>query len=159
MTFRIPITRLAPLALMALVLSGLALTAAATEEPDPGVLWSEIAGYQEWDNFPDHQGIQPGKAPHGPLHEVFVNDVALDNLGVPLPAGSVIVKENYTPEKKLAAVTVMVKVEGYNPEAGDWYWVKYAPDGTPDKFGMPAGCINCHGANAANDWVWVQPLD
>jgi len=25
--------------------------------------------------------------------------------------------------------TVMYKVEGYNPDAGDWFWVKYSPQG------------------------------
>ncbi len=37
----------------------------------------------------------------------------------PMPAGAIVVKENYMPDKKLAAITVMYKVAGYNPEVGN----------------------------------------
>ena len=39
-----------------------------------------------------------------------------------------------------------------NPDAGDWFWVKYAPDGKALKEGKPAGCIGCHGAKKDNDY-------
>lgn len=65
------------------------------------------------------------------------------------------------PNAKLAAITVMYKVKGYNPEANDWYWVKYLPDGSVDKMngmalaGKPPGCINCHASDsgAENDYL------
>jgi len=52
-----------------------------------------------------------------------------------------VVKDNYKPNRTLAAITAMNKIKGYNPEAGDWFWVKYAPDGKALKKGKPAGCI------------------
>lgn len=33
------------------------------------------------------------------------------------------------PDKKLAAVTVMYKVKGYNPDAGEIFWMKFLQDG------------------------------
>ncbi len=48
--------------------------------PDPDSLWKHItkeSPYTKWGFWPDHQGMQPGRAPHGPLHKVYVNDRAL----------------------------------------------------------------------------------
>ena len=79
-------------------------------------LWNEISvvsPYDKWDQWPDHTGMQSGKAPHGPLHIVYVNKTGLTK-GHPKPYGTIMVKENYTAGKKLAAITVMYKVKGYN---------------------------------------------
>ena len=85
-----------------------------------------------------------------------------------LPNGSIIIKENYGPDKKtLMAVTVMYRSKGYNPQAGDWYWAKYNPDGTiakmpPEKgsmkiAGKAKGCIMCHGETAeGNDFAFFN---
>jgi hypothetical protein len=46
---------------------------------------------------------------------------------------------------QLAALTIMYKVEGFNPEANDWFWVKAAADGSEiEKEGAVGGCIGCH---------------
>ncbi len=42
--------------------------------PDPNELWEYItksSPYKEWSFWSDHQGMQPGRAPHGPLHKVY----------------------------------------------------------------------------------------
>jgi len=125
---------------------------------DGAALWERItvlSPYKGWDQFPDHMGMQEGSAPHGPKHIVYVSRPGLVK-GHPKPDGTVIVKENYTPDEKLAAITVMYKVKGYNPEAGDWFWVKYAPDGTVGKEGKPKGCISCHSGNDDNDFIMVS---
>ena len=127
--------------------------------PDPDVLWKYItkeSPYKQWSFWPDHQGVQPGRAPHGPLHKVYVNDRALNSSQPPVQYGSIAVKENYGKDKELKAITVMYKVTDYNPDAGDWFWVKYSPDGKADKFGKPAGCVGCHGTRAANDFILVH---
>ena len=127
--------------------------------PDPDVLWKYItkeSPYKQWSFWPDHQGVQPGRAPHGPLHKVYVNDRALNSSQPPVQYGSIVVKENYGKDKQLKAITVMYKVTDYNPDAGDWFWVKYSPDGKADKFGKPAGCVGCHGTRAANDFILVH---
>jgi len=127
--------------------------------PDPDQLWRHItidSPYTKWSFWPDHQGMQPGRAPHGPLHKVYVNDRALNSDRPPLQYGSIQVKENYSKAKELKAVTVMYKINGYNPKDGDWFWVKYSLDGKAAKFGMPKGCIGCHGTRVKNDFVLVH---
>lgn len=84
-----------------------------------------------------------------------------------LPHGSILIKENYGPDQKtLMAVTVMYRSQGYNPDGGDWYWVKYNPDGTianapPDKGSMPLkgkvqGCIMCHSGADGQDFAFFN---
>ena len=116
-----------------------------------------------------HGNLYVGGPPHGKVREV-VEGVVDNKL--------VIVKSNYggkgvsiksvtkDPKKYLKAVTVMVKREGYDPEDKDWFWVKYAPDGTVLKNkkgmqlagrvakGMPVGCISCHQSASGADFVF-----
>jgi len=60
-----------------------------------------------------------------------------------------------------------VRVEkGYDPDDKDWFWVKYAPDGTvltnPKGMklagrvakGMDKGCIACHAGAPGGDMVF-----
>lgn len=82
--------------------------------------------------------MQPGRAPHGPLHKVYVNDRALNSVRPPVQYGSIAVKENYDKAKELKAITVMYKVNGYNPKDGDWFWAKYTLDGKAGRFGLAA---------------------
>lgn len=72
------------------------------------------------------------------------------------PDGTIIVKENYKPNKTLAAITVMAKVKGYNPEKGNWFWAKYSPDGIVLKSGKVKGCIKCHSDVTHTDWVFTE---
>ncbi len=146
------------LIITACFLSG-SLSSAEMPGPDPAELWNHItkvSPYKEWSFWPDHQGMQPGRAPHGPLHKVYVNDRALNSPKPPVQYGAIQVKENYSKAKELKAITVMYKVHGYNPKDGDWFWVKYAPDGKAEPFGKPAGCIGCHGTRASNDFIVVH---
>ncbi len=103
--------------------------------------------YQDWKMFPGKGKFYQGIAPHGMLLTTFVNDTAFGALKIgttPLPNGSILVKENYKPDKTLMAITVMLKKKDYYPEHGDWFWAKYGPDGTIMKEGKVAGCIGCH---------------
>ncbi|HSO07304.1 MAG TPA: cytochrome P460 family protein [Pelomicrobium sp.] len=112
-----------------------------------------------WKFFPGKQALYKGVEPHGLLLTTYVNPVAYTAISVPgnrLPHGSIIVKENYTPDKKLAAVTVMYKVEDFNPEHNNWYWLKYLPDGKVEASGKVASCQGCH-AQSKNDYV-MTPL-
>jgi|GEM_PF-3129839 len=119
-------------------------------------------------------GFYEGNPPHGGILRTYMNNIAYDaverQLGT-FPPGSIIVKENYDPgdfavdrsdndraipgfSGSPVAVTIMAKISGYNPEAGDWFWTKLQSDGTIDAAGKPAGCIGCHGTVANNDWVY-----
>ncbi len=152
----------ASLVLFALLALGAALPLQAAENmpgPDPAALWEYItktSPYPQWKMWPDHEGMQPGRAPHGPLHKVYVNDILLESKKTPVPYGSIEVKENYTPDNKVAAITVQYKIKDFNPPDGDWYWAKYSPDGQAQLFGKVAGCIGCHGTRAANDFILVH---
>ena len=147
---------------IATLVAFLMLAAAGRAEmpgPDPDALWQYItreSPYIQWQFWPDHQGLQPGKAPHGPLHKVFVNDRALKSKRLPLQDGAIEVKENYSPDKALLNVTVMYKVKGYNPDGGDWFWARFSPQGKADRFGKPAACIGCHGIRDYNDYLLVH---
>lgn len=102
---------------------------------------------QSWKFYPGKQALYTGQVPHGMLLTTYVNDAALKALSAKagtMPYGAIIVKENYTPDRKLAAVTVMYKSKDFNPLAGDWFWSKTAADGTVEASGKAAGCIGCH---------------
>ena len=141
---------------------GLVVCASAADEmpgANPQALWNyitKVSSYKSWAFWPDHKGMQKGHAPHGPWHKVYVNDKALNSAQPPVQYGAIDVKENYNRAKKLKVITVMYKVKGYNPDAGDWFWVKYSLDGKADKFGKPKGCIRCHGVKASNDFITVH---
>jgi hypothetical protein len=116
---------------------------------------------KNWKMWPGKKAFYPGKEPHGALLTTYVNKIAYDAIKGKkgqLPDGAIIVKENYSPDKKLGALTVMYKVKGYNPAAGDWFWVKYLPDGKVAVEGKVDACINCHASAKANDYVGTAPL-
>lgn len=116
---------------------------------------------KKWKMWPGKKALYKGTEPHGALLTTYVNDTALKGIkskkGV-LPNGSIVAKENYSPDKKLMAITVMYKVKGYNPEAGDWFWVKYAPDGKIAGEGKMDMCINCHSKKKENDYLFTGSL-
>lgn len=117
--------------------------------------------YKQWPMFPGKEALYKGQHPHGAYLTTYVSPAVLDALQSQrgnLPDGAIVVKENYSPEKELAAITVMYRRSGYNPEAGDWFWLKYAPDKTVLAEGKVDGCINCHRAVQNNDWVFTGPV-
>lgn len=138
-------------------------------EADADALWAHLGdeSYAEhWAPWPGRGEFYEGTEPHGALLNTYVNAEAADafETGAPaMPPGAIVVKENYSTDRILQAITVMYKLEGYNPGAGDWFWAKYLPDGSVDGegslAGRPAACIECHGAAADNDYLLTGPLD
>ncbi len=110
-----------------------------------------------------------GGPPHGKVREV---------LEATIDGKRVIVKRNYRGKditvakvaanraKYLVSITVMQKREGFDPEDADWFWVKYAPNGTIMKNkkkmslagkvakGKPVGCIACHAGAPGGTFVF-----
>lgn len=108
---------------------------------------TETDPYENWDHWPGHDGKYEGTSPHGAYLELYGNDIAIEAAkgGKPMPDGAILVKENYGEDQEtLMAITPMYKKKGYNPEAGDWFWAKYGPDGSVDDAGKIDACINCH---------------
>ncbi|MBI5574938.1 MAG: cytochrome P460 family protein [Deltaproteobacteria bacterium] len=130
-------------------------------------LWaylSKVKYQQKFALWPGKEKLYKGTEPHGALLTTYVNKSALGAIkgkkGT-MPAGAIVVKENYMPDKKLDAITVMYKVKGFNPEGGDWFWAKYAPDGmvqAEGKTGMAEMCIGCHGKVKGNDFLYTGQL-
>lgn len=136
-------------------------------------LWKEMDGYMEW---PMRSGVYPGTSPHGDFLRVYANVVNIDG-----ESHVAIVKDNFVGDDAsvesveraakdyLVAVTVMVQRDpGYAPDHGDWYWVKYLPDGSLDTNaagvelagrvgqGESRGCIPCHANAQEGDYVFLN---
>ncbi|BCR03971.1 hypothetical protein DESUT3_10400 [Desulfuromonas versatilis] len=117
--------------------------------------------YQGWALWPGKGKLYKGQHPHGAFLTTYISAEvaqAFAAKSTSVPVGGLIVKENYTPDKQLAATTVIYRIKGYNPEGGDWFWLKYAPDGSIEQEGKVEGCINCHAAVQANDWLFTGPI-
>lgn len=111
--------------------------------------------YTSWNLFPGKERLYEGTQPHGAFLTTFVNSTAYYSIKEQkgMADGSIIAKENYTAAKKFDSLTVMYKVKGYNPAAGDWFWAKYAPDGKVLASGRVTACIKCHEAKKDNDYI------
>ncbi len=111
--------------------------------------------YTSWQLWPGKGKLYPGKEPHGSLLTTYVNETAYYSVKgrKGMADGSIIVKENYTADKKLAALTVMYKIKGYNPAGGDWFWAKYGLDGKAVASGKVEACLKCHGEKKGNDFI------
>lgn len=124
------------------------------------------AAYDEWAPLPGKKAdLVAGESPHGDLIRVWANKAARSNPDK-MPSGSILIKENFNGESTLAAVTVMYRTTDYNPEGGDWYWIKYQPDGSVAKdsteadakalAGRVKSCIDCHADAAGGDFVFAN---
>lgn len=128
--------------------------------PSAGDVRQHIIGqepYKKWQLWPGKGEMYKGKEPHGSLLTTYVNDIALNSIKKlkGMANNSIIVKENYAPNKKLVAVTVMYKVKGYNPDNGDWFWAKYDAEFNVLNEGKVKGCLACHGTVKDNDYIFT----
>lgn len=133
---------------------------APTTGPEFWAYISQTHPYTKWVLWPGHEALHPGQSPHGAFIRSFVNATAHRAIAKKekmMPDGAIIVKQNYGDDKKtLAAITTMYKVKGYNPEAGDWFWAEYGPDGKEMASGKVAACIDCHGKQKAADYIFTS---
>jgi len=126
-------------------------------------LWSYITEtnpYRRWGLLPGYERMYKGKSPHGDYLKLYANPMAVNaaRKKMTMPNGSIIVQENYGPDRKtIMAITPMYKVKGYNTEAGDWFWAKYASNGNVFISGKPADCIDCHRTKEAKGWLFAEP--
>jgi cytochrome P460 len=167
--------RLLPLTIVIVTAVVLASCERSVPEPDlpplsaetisAEVLWDRIAvesDYTDYGFWPGHEGDSPGQSPHGAFHRIYVNRTLLSALPIAnrtAPNGTLIVKDNLNSAREIDSITVMAKIDGFDPENGDWYWAKYGPDGSVQAAGALAGCITCHAGVAANDYVILRRLD
>ena len=111
--------------------------------------------YTSWPLWPGTNRFQPGKGPHGAYLTTYVNPAAQQSIADKegMAYGSLIVTENFDADKKPAGLMIMLKIKGYNPQAGDWHWFQYDARGAVLAAGRVASCINCHGSRPANDFL------
>ena len=169
--------------LVAAILSVCLITLAQTgggemsDEAQATALWERIQSedYTAWEHETDAPaGFYEGNEPHGLILRSYMNPTSFEaaqSMPGTFPEDSLIVKENHLAdgvqvnrededravegfEGNLESVTVMLKVPGYNPDAGDWFWAKYGTDGSIQAAGQVDGCIGCHTQVADNDYVF-----
>lgn len=115
-----------------------------------------------------------GMPPHGTILELMEKNVTIGD-----HTGALVIKKNYggngltindvigDPDKYLKSVTIMFQREkNYDPENKNWFYGKYAPDGSLLKNpkdmplagrvakGAPTGCISCHKAAPGGDFIF-----
>jgi len=148
----------------------------ATRPPTPDEFYSSFwkylnkpeSPYKKWDSLPGKKELHEGVTPHGEFVRTYANKTAAGDPKA-LPYGSVLVTENYDKdEKTLKDITVMYRSKGTDPQHGDWYWLKYLPDGTiartAEKEGKKAvagkvsSCIECHSKAGGKDLVYSNDL-
>jgi len=145
-----------------------------TADPDTtgAAMWAHIQEENyaaNWALWPGMSELYEGNQPHGALLTTYVNDIALDALNsgqMTMPEGAVVIKENFTPNQDLAAVTVMYKRDGYNPDHNDWFFSKYLPGGELDQApngmameGRVPGCQSCHTARQDFDYLYTPRVE
>lgn len=141
-------------------------TGQTAERPDTtgAATWSYLQqeNYAEsWAFWPDKEPFYEGTEPHGALLNTYLNEAAAGVVnagGGDFPDGSILVKENYMPDSSLAAVTVMHKVDGYNPEHNDWFWAKFSPDGSIEAEGKVESCQSCHMGEGDGNYIMTGDL-
>ncbi len=130
-------------------------------------LWMQIKAYETWPQPEGFEGWQDGQSPHGSTLKYYVNEAAQAD---PTRDGAVVVKANYSEEtdEALMSLTVMEKRAGYDPETGNWFYVKYGPDGQVMEGGDgkklaglvgkggTKGCVPCHAAAKGDDYLFMN---
>lgn len=137
-------------------------------------LWFGLKKMRLVGDNPVHVEFYEGVEPHGFVLEFLERQMSIGgkkmwvlvkrNYG---PAGVTVQQVSDNPARYLKAITVMVQREkGYDEENRNWFWVKYAPDGTVMKNnraialagrvakGERTGCILCHAAAEGRDYVF-----
>ncbi len=121
----------------------------------------EENNYKNWELWPGTGELDPGKGPHGDQITIYVSDSAFsaieEKAGV-MPEGSTVLKEGYDSDGELREVVVMHKVEGFDPEHNDWFWLEYDAEGEIIAEGKVLSCYNCHTRQADNDYLFTGGL-
>lgn len=125
-------------------------------------LWSQMANYKSWTKFAENTTPKRSATHENMFVVTYHNQTvaqAITAKTLPLPDGSIIVKENMAQaaDPSPMAITVMAK------QGGGWYWIKAMPDGKVflDDMSRPmegkgvAMCTMCHKVEQ-NDGVFTH---
>lgn len=111
-------------------------------------LEQEIANYTEWQTPDWVEGYTESAHPLPAYVKYYVNPAGMSDLDNP-PNGSIFIKEQFNKKKKLLGITVMKKIDGYDPENKDWYWAIADTKAKVTNAGKlnsswTSACISCH---------------
>ncbi len=123
------------------------------------------AAYNTWKVLAREKTDDGIENPHSANSKTYANKIAADD-PANLPAGSILVREDYDENNKRTGFNVLYRVKDYDKEHGNWYWLKYGPDGTvartPDKkavAGKVTSCIDCHTKAGGKDFVFSNAAE
>jgi len=118
------------------------------ERARANVLEQEIAHYKTWKQPVGYEDFEPSVHPLPAFVKYYVNDAGMNSFDKPVD-GSVFVKEQFDKDKQLIGLTVMKKIEGYDPDNNDWFWAIANTDSHITNAGRlnsawTSNCIDCH---------------
>ena len=141
--------------------SALAAEEAKMPEPTGAAVWkfiTEESSFTDWKRLPEIPKTHGSYVPDTPEQKTYANNHALESTTHPLNNGAMVAKYNLSPANEIKAISIMYKSKGYNPSAGDWFWVEYDPDGKILKEGKVETCIKCHSAAADRDYLLAHDI-
>lgn len=157
--------------LLLLVVPGLLVVRGGCNREEDRPLGEQLAStvleedpYLEWGQFPGSEGFIEAGFPHGPEVRVFINDVIEQSLDQPkeeFPYGSIILKENDDEGDIFGlgnTLDIMWKVQDYDPQHNDWFWVNMNRDGNINFQGSLQACTACHRQARDNDYIFLYPV-
>lgn len=111
-------------------------------------LEQEIANYQQWQTPDWVTGYTESVHPLPTYVKYYVNPAGMSDIDNP-PSGSIFVKEQFDKDKKIMGLTIMKKLDGYDPENKDWYWAIADVQARITNAGKlnsswTSSCISCH---------------
>jgi len=96
---------------------------------------------------------------HGDYVSIWADELAMTAIaeGTEFPDGATIVKCGYADESGEGdcALTAMRKIEGYDSDNGDWFWISFDGDGEVNNYGSVSGCVSCHSVDSNGDYVRI----
>ena len=111
-------------------------------------LEQEIADYPSWKTPDWVEGYTESVHPLPAYVRYYVNDKGMSDIDNP-PDGSIFVKEQFDEDKQFIGLTVMKKIDGYDPANKDWYWAIADTEARITNAGKlnstwTSSCIDCH---------------
>lgn len=113
------------------------------DKVEADTLTGELADYKSWKTPPGWEGFWQSAGHDAEYVKYYANPTAMASFDNPKP-GAIIVKEQYNDDKQLKNMTVMKKIDGYDPENKDWYWAIASKSGEVSNGGAMSACISCH---------------
>lgn len=134
----------------------------AEPDPPPAVAEAGLPDYTA--GFRDFTGlvslnIPAGSAPHGGVKSVWANNDRETTVeDAFFPEGTIVVKEGERGGDSAAIIAVMRKVNGIDPEHGDWEFIEWSrsdPSSPYTVLAQDSVCWGCHAGAVETDWVFT----